>query len=409
MAKATGSAGAPRGTYGMGSVTELRPGVWRAQYRVPGRPRQNVPGTYPSKRAAGAALKTFIAKAATQGVPVANVEVGAYLERWLAAQARDVGRPEDKELSPNTWANYRWALRPVIDKLGTRRLDQLTVTEVRDLLYDLAEAGHARNSVIRVRSVLGKALADAMAEPEYGLHRNVARLAALPKKVPAPKNGRMGSRAMRTLTEAQAVALLTAAQDTPVEAFLVVGLSLALRPGELLGLRWADVDFKAGYVTLSGALKREPGGVRLGGTKNAGAARALAMTPSVVAALHKARDQQAFARRRAGVAWEDNDLVFANEFGRPLLPSNMDRKLAKVVAAAGLPGRWSMNELARHSGLSLQAAHGMTAEQLAYMAGHVNTRMVTKHYVHQLRPNNVHLDVAELLAPAGASADQEAK
>ena len=163
----------------------------------------------------------------------------------------------DGDMSLNTWLNYRWALSPAIETLGTRRLAELEPEHVEALLARLAREGKSRRSVTRVRTVLGQALDTAMRRAKVS--RNVARLAEMPRTSSPPEK--------RALTVDQAEALLEAAKGDPVEAFIVVGLMTGLRPGELLGLHWDDVDLHAGTLDVTGSLKREGSTLRLGDVK----------------------------------------------------------------------------------------------------------------------------------------------
>ena len=91
----------------------------------------------------------------------------------------------DGDMSLNTWLNYRWALSPAIEMLGTRRLAELEPEHVEALLARLAREGKSRRSVTRVRTVLGQALDMAMRRDEVS--RNVARLAEMPKDIVATR------------------------------------------------------------------------------------------------------------------------------------------------------------------------------------------------------------------------------
>jgi len=73
----------------------------------------------------------------------------------------------------------------------------------------------------------------------------------------------------------------------------------------------------------------------------------------------------------------------------------MDRRLAIVTQAAGLPGRWSMTDLGRRTSASVLSADEMSLQDIADQFGHANTRMLEKHHRKQLRPNDRHLAVWE--------------
>ena len=245
----------------------------------------------------------------TLGIPVGSTEhVGAFLEWWLDVQEAKVGTGQG-DLSLNTWLNFKWALGPVIETLGKYRLAELEPEHVEGLLAKLAREGKARGSVTRVRTVLGQALEVAMRRGKVS--RNVAKLSEMPKTAPPPEK--------RALTVEQAEALLEAAQGDPVECFIIVGLTTGLRPGELLGLRWDDVDLDAATLEVTGSLKREGSTLRLGGVKGGlrRARRRLDLTARAVEALRSHRGAQRQQRLLVGPDWEDLGFVFPTEVGTP--------------------------------------------------------------------------------------------
>ncbi len=89
---------------------------------------------------------------------------------------------------------------------------------------------------------------------------------------------------------------------------------------------------------------------------------------------------------KAGPEWQDLGLVFASVLGTPIAPSNMNRRLALVTDRAGI-GHWSITELSRHSAASLMSAAGVPLEVIADVLGHSSTRMLEKHYRHQVKPS----------------------
>jgi len=105
------------------------------------------------------------------------------------------------------------------------------------------------------------------------------------------------------LTPAQARQLLAAAKGNRFEAFWLVALSLGLREGEVLGLRWKDVDFTNHTITVAGALKLVDGRPAMGGTKHPRARRTLPLVPSLANALRDHRTRQLEAKLVAGSRW----------------------------------------------------------------------------------------------------------
>ncbi|MFP5254868.1 MAG: tyrosine-type recombinase/integrase [Acidimicrobiia bacterium] len=303
-----------------------------------------------------------------------SMTLGDLLERWLV----DVLPARSRVQAKSTITNYRWAAGHAIRGLGRRRLNELTPENVEALLRHLAEEGMARNSVMRVRSVLVMALKHAQRREIVA--RNVAELSEMPTSARDPRSG-------RSLTLEQAHHLIDVAKEDRLGGLVTVGLMLGLRPGELCGLRWEDIDLDAGVLCVNQARKRTTDDVGretlvLGPPKTSKSRRALVLPQPVLAALREHAGLQQRERRAAGERWQDLDLVFATKVGTPMSPSNLRRDLARLTITAGL-GRWSPNEL-RHSAASLLSASAVPLEQIADVLGHTDTRMLLKHYRHPI-------------------------
>jgi integrase len=325
---------------------------------------------YGRTRAEAAAKLRASQVKADHGLPQSDgrLTVAAWLSRWLELQQRT-------NKAPNTIAQYEWAIeKHWIPAVGRKKLAQLTADDVDDLLAARAAAGAARNTLIRLRSVLVMALDQAVRRDL--VFRNVAALTDTPD---GP------TREGRSLTVQEAHALLDAAAGDRLEAAYVTLLMLGLRPGELLGLAWESVDLDAGEISVRQALKVERGTtVVLGPLKTAGSRRTLAVPKQVVAALGAHRRRQLEERIAAGPSWMDTGLVFTTSLGTAIDPRNFRRSFTRMTERAGL-GRWHPNEL-RHSAVSLLSAAGVREEDVADVVGHVTTRMTHRVYRHQVAP-----------------------
>jgi integrase len=251
----------------------------------------------------------------------------------------------------------------------------MSVDDVEAVLRSMAARGLARNSVMRARAVLVLALTHA--ERRDLVVRNVARLAEMPVGATAPREG-------RSLTVEQARTLLDAAAGDRLEALWLCGLMLGLRPGELCGLLWEDVDLDAATLQVRRSLKNERAGLRLGEPKTRRSYRGLDLPPVVVEALRAHRARQAQERLFAGSAWVSSGLVFSTQVGTPVDPAHLRRSFSALTHRAGL-GHWAPKEL-RHSAASLLSAAGVPLELIADVLGHDGTRMTGAVYRHAVRP-----------------------
>jgi integrase len=279
--------------------------------------------------------------------------------------------------SERTRSIYLEALTPLLEHIGARPLRELTAGDVRSGLEALT--GRLSTRYLQIaRASLARAIRYAEAHDLVG--RNVATLVD-------PPSGRVG-RPSRSLTLDQALALLRAARESRLNAYVVLSLTVGIRTEEARELRWDHVDLEGNpgpdrAVPPSVAVWRS---VRQGGdTKTAKSRRTLALPQTAIQALREHRKRQAEDRLAAGPLWQDHDLVFASAIGTPLDAANVRREFRKITEAADLGIGWAPRDL-RHTFVSLMSADGVPIEEIARLAGHNRTATTELVYRHELRP-----------------------
>jgi integrase len=186
---------------------------------------------------------------------------------------------------------------------------------------------------------------------------------------------------MQTLSPEQARAFLEAAQGDRFHALYVLALSTGMRQGELLALRWHDVGLETSTVQVTGSLQQVNGGYVVTEPKTHSSRRRLVLTKSAIEALRLHRVAQAEERLRLGPAWEDNDLVFANEIGGFVDASNLVRRsFLPLLRRADLP-RVRFHDL-RHSAATLLLGRGVHPKVVAEMLGHSQISVTLDLYSH---------------------------
>jgi integrase len=285
--------------------------------------------------------------------------------------------------SDNTRKNYEQIVRVhLVPVLGKVRLDKLSPEQVDRFLKSKADEGLGRSHIGRMRTLLGDALTHA--ERRGLVARNAAALSVMPK-TEAPTE-------RQSLRPDEARDLLAAAGGEPLEALVMVGGSVGLRPGELTGLVWSDIDLEASplALTVSGSMKRRPKATGKGYELERGAVKrskdgrlTVALPPRAVAALKAHTARQAAEKLAAGPLWHDQGLVFASKVGTPVDPSALRRVFARIAKRSGLTGAFPY--LLRHTTVSVLLDDGASIEEVADLLGD-HPRTLYRYYRHKVRP-----------------------
>lgn len=162
---------------------------------------------------------------------------------------------------------------------------------------------------------------------------------------------------------------------------LGLALTLGLRHGEILGLRWSDVDFEERALRVNQALQRIGGKLQVTEVKTERSRRVVAIPESVIRALKARRAQQAQERLLAGLQWKDSDLAFTNPTGGPLEPITLHRDFKRLLQTAELPTETRFHDL-RHTAASLLLAEGVHLRMIMELLGHSSISLTANTYTH---------------------------
>lgn len=300
--------------------------------------------------------------------PSDRLTLSEYLHQWLT----DVVQPSK---APRTYRSYEEVLHNYIEpSMGRVPLKELTprqAPKLQGLLNRLHKRGLSARTVRYSRDVLRAALNQAM---RWGLvTSNVATLVEPPKQV---------KHSPVLFTHEEALRFLDAVRGDRLEALYTVALTLGLRCGEAVGLRWEDIDLDAGTLSITGQIVRVPkGGGRLRtDAKTSGSHRTLMLPRSCIAALQRRRDNQQWERRAARDDWQDTGYVFTTRNGGPFEPRAINRFLARILEKAGLPHMGPHG--LRHSAGSILHAQGESLKTISTLLGHSSIRITADLYTH---------------------------
>ena len=297
-----------------------------------------------------------------------TLTLGQWLDSWLSTCVKPL--VDADKLAYSTYKRYAGIVgKHLKPALGRRKLKDVTRAEVRKL-YAAKGATLSPRSVDYIHITLQKALVQAVRDD------------LIPRNVAAGERPHSTRHAapdrVKALSPAQVRAFLDAARGTRNETLYVVALHTGLRQGELLGLRWADVD--GGKVSVRRALKITAHGLGFGPPKNKASRRSVTLNRTAAGALraHKVRQNQ---ERIAAREWHDMGLVFQNRVGKPSDPTNLYyREHKPLFTRAGLEG-FTFHAL-RHTFATALFSRGEHPKRVQSLLGHSSITQTMDTYSH---------------------------
>ena len=188
---------------------------------------------------------------------------------------------------------------------------------------------------------------------------------------------------MRALDADEVERLVNACDDDDLRRLVFVAVSTGLRLGELLGLRWVDLDLEAGTAAVRRTSQYlGPGGVKLRAPKTARSRRTISLSPSTVVVLREHRVAQNERRLRMGPSYGDHGVVFAGHDGRLVAPYSASAEFRRVVRRLGLTG-FRFHDL-RHTSATLALQAGVPAKVVSERLGHASVAFTLDTYAHVL-------------------------
>src|SRR5579885_374985 len=345
-----------RSVHGGGTVFLRKDGRWEARFKV------EETGKYKSLYAKSEKEAYQLLEDAKfqqrQGALATGPQqtVGQFLEYWL----ENVQKPAVRR---RTYVNNRVVVRRhLIPGLGHIKLQKLTAQQVQAFYARKLKEGTAASRIRSLQAVLHKALTHARRIKLVGF--NVTEDVELPKAKKAKHT---------VLTSEQARLLLEGAKERELDVLLALAVSTGMREGEILALRWSDMDLVEGKLQVSHTRDYLPDdegryGFVEGEPKTESSNRTILLPRFLVALLKKHRALQAEKRLQAGAKWVDHNLVFPNDVGGFILPGVLRRRFYQVLSTVGLP-RMRFHDL-RHSAATLLISMQVPLNAIQELLGH---------------------------------------
>ena len=301
----------------------------------------------------------------------AKTTFGEYLEKWLMDYVR-------ANLAPRTAEGYESIIRcHIVPAMGSIPLSQLKPEHLQryyseKLLggrYD-GKGGLSRTTVSHHHTCLHRALKMAL---RWGLIKRNPADAITP---PRPQRSEM-----HTLNEDDLGTFLEAAKETPYYALFYLALFTGMRRSELLALRWSDVDLLLCNVYVTRSLHHlRNGEIVFSAPKTARGRRMVPLSPSTAILLREHREKQATERIMLGKPLEEDDPIFCDHEGNPLLPGTISHAWTKLMKRIGLEGIRLHD--ARHSHASFMLKQGVHPKVVQERLGHATISTTLDLYSH---------------------------
>jgi integrase len=351
---------------GEGSITRRKDGLYMARYWVEtpkGSKRKTI---YGKKRdeVADKLARALAERADGIVYDDENLTVGEYLNSWLKGSVHGSVRQ-------STFDRYEIAVRVHIKPaLGRVKLKKLSPAHVAGFYQNRLAAGSAPASVNKLHVTLRKALDQAV--KWHMVPRNVAEAVKAPR--PAPPE-------MRTLSAEETRKLIEVARGDKLGALYMLAVHTGMRQGELLALKWQDVDLENAKLSVRRTLTMSNGRILLGELKTKKSRRTIRLTDAAIQALHEHLARQLEGMERLGDAYRDEGLIFASQVGTPINPTNLRRRsFAALLRRANLP-KIRFHDL-RHTCATLLLSRNVHPKYVQELLGHANIAITLDTYSH---------------------------
>lgn len=357
-----------------GHIRPRGPGAWELKYDVGRDPKtgrritryKTVRG---AKRDAQRELRKLLG-AVDKGVvaDAGKITVGDWLKQWIEEARHTV--------SLKTHERYSEIVdKHLVPALGAIPLAKLAPVRIQAFYSDALKSGRldgkgrlSPQTVVHFDRVLHLALKRARA----------LRLIAV-NPVEDVERPKVEDREMQTLTDEQAARLLAAASTTRIYVPMVLALATGLRRGELLALRWQDIDLSTGIVEVVRSLEQTSTGLRFKTTKTKRGKRPVVVPPSVVEVLHDHKTRQAEERLALGLG--KGELVFTRVNGQPISPDSFTSWVARVAKRAGTSHIMPVHGL-RHTHITNLLRANVHPKVASERAGHSRVGFTLDRYSH---------------------------
>ena len=360
---------AKRRSNGEGSIRKRRDGRWEGRYTAGINPET---GKQVFKNVLGktqAEVKEKLAKALAENQKLDFTKQGKYnVAQWMDEWFENVCKIRVRPSSHQTYRGY--IDRHIAPNIGKIPLEKLSTMDLQKFYRRLLADGRVERieskgqpkglsakTVRNINQVISSAMGFAVAQRI--LAENPCKAVALPK---------LEHREMQTIPAAQLSAFLDEAKASGVYELYYIELATGLRRGELLGLKWEDIDLTAGVIRVRRQVSRIDGKIVEAPLKTRNAYRTVTISPQAIEVLNTQK------------AKTHGEYVFPNPNGSPISPDSVNNMLKRVLKRAGIP-RVRFHDL-RHTFATLALQNGVDIKTVSGMLGHFSASFTLDTYAH---------------------------
>ena len=360
-----------------GSIRKRKDGTWEARVTIgiSADGKQQRKSLYGKTRQEVSAKMTDLLNNLQKGIITNPTEMT--LAEWLDFYMLEYKK---QYVKPTTYNNYTVKVKNHIKPaIGHYKLKALRQDIIQKFVNSLSGKGLAPSTVIDIFKVLSNALETAV---DDGLIvRNVANRVKLPKTT-KPQ--------ITVLTQEQQNAFVEQAKVTYMGVVYIFDLCTGMRLGELLGLKWQDIDFEQNQLHIKRILRKvkdpdnaeEHWHLEFGTPKTATSERIIPLNETAIKVLADVWEQQEKNKEKASTAYEDNDLVFCTQLGRPLDPTNIRRTCYSICAKIGVSNFHP--HCLRHTFATRGAENNVDVRVMQKFLGHATIKETADTYTHVL-------------------------
>lgn len=292
-----------------------------------------------------------------------NTKYKNYLDQWFNTKQNTIGIQTAK-----VYKDY--IKNRIIPALGNFTLSKLSTIQIQSFINNMCEEGLSSSTVKKVYEIIRNSLEHAV---DFELiPKNVASKVKLPKA---------NKKEMNVWDEKEVNKFLKVAKADPAYIVFYLALTTGMRQGEILGLRWKDVDFEKGLINIKQTLSHD-GKIFISGAKTKSSLRTINLPLSAIIVLKARKLTVSKEKLSLGPIYQDLDLVTCTQHGTPFNPANIRRTFKRIIKFADVP-EIRFHDL-RHTHATLLLSKGINVKVISERLGHSNIKVTLDTYSHVL-------------------------